>query len=122
MWRELMTPSHGGDRKNKAHIKPDNARLDQYGNTKAYTLQRLKENAPKLFECVVRGELWRMRRRSSMLRMMADENRDEFRADALVGVETIRAVVEAYAKGEIELEPVAENHVGKVQIYHLPGR
>jgi len=62
------------------------------------------------------------RSNADMLRMMADENREEFRADALVGVETIRSVIEAYGKGEIELEPVTDNsHVIKGQIYHLPG-
>jgi len=46
-----------------------------------------------------------------------------YRADALVGVETIRAVIEAYAKGEIELEPPPTNHKGShmTQAYSLPG-
>ena len=38
--------------------------------------------------------------------MMADENDSDFKHDAMVGIETIAAVVEAYDKGEIELEPV----------------
>src|SRR5512139_425501 len=44
------------------------------------------------------------RTNTDMLRMMADENRGEFKHDALVGVETIAAVVEAFGRGEIELE------------------
>ena len=60
------------------------------------------------------------RSNEDMLRMMADENREEFRADALVGLETIRAVVEAYAKGEIVLKPV-DPSTNKTQIYALPG-
>jgi ParB-like nuclease domain len=41
-----------------------------------------------------------------MLQMMANENRDEFKHDAWIGVETIASVVDAYGRGEIELEPV----------------
>jgi ParB-like nuclease domain len=37
---------------------------------------------------------------------MADENREEFRSDARVTIETLSAVIEAYGRGEIELEPV----------------
>lgn len=47
------------------------------------------------------------RSNTDMLRMMADENRSEFKHDARVGVETIAAVVEAYGRGEVELEAVA---------------
>lgn len=43
---------------------------------------------------------------ADMLRMMCDENRAEFKHDALVGRESIAAVIEAYGRGEIELEPV----------------
>ena len=39
----------------------------------------------------------------TMLRMMADENRDEWRHDAVVEQETVKAVVEAYADGRIKL-------------------
>lgn len=41
-----------------------------------------------------------------MLRVMADENAEEFKFDAAVEMETIRAVVEAWAKGEIQLPKV----------------
>jgi hypothetical protein len=43
---------------------------------------------------------------ADMLRMMADENRAEFKHDAMVAVESIAAVIEAYGRGEIELEDV----------------
>ena len=56
------------------------------------------------------------RTNADMLRMMADENREEFRADAYVGVETIAAVIEAYGKGEIELPPVNPK-TNKAHIY-----
>jgi len=46
------------------------------------------------------------RSNADMLRMMADENREVFRNDAVVAVETIAAVIEAYGRGEIELEKV----------------
>ena len=59
------------------------------------------------------------RSNSDMLRMMADENRAEFKHDARVSVETIRAVVEAYARGEIELEAI-EGHGANQQKYSLP--
>jgi len=38
-----------------------------------------------------------------MLRMMADQNREEFKHDALVAVETIGTVIEAIGRGEIEV-------------------
>lgn len=41
---------------------------------------------------------------SDMLKMMADENMHEYRTSAEVEQETVRAVVDAYAAGEIELE------------------
>lgn len=47
------------------------------------------------------------RSNADMLRMMADENRDEFKHDAWIGTETIAAVIEAFDRGEIELEAVA---------------
>jgi ParB-like chromosome segregation protein Spo0J len=46
------------------------------------------------------------RTNADMLKMMADENREEFRSDARVTVETLAAVIEAADHGEIELEPV----------------
>jgi hypothetical protein len=46
------------------------------------------------------------RSNEAMLKMMADENAEEFKHDALVTVETIGAVIEAYGRGEIALEPV----------------
>lgn len=55
-----------------------------------------------------------------MLKMMADENRAEFKHDAGVSVETIRAVVEAYSSGEIDLEAVDAQY-GRKGAYDLPG-
>lgn len=43
---------------------------------------------------------------ATMLRMMAAENAEEFKHSPLVTQETIGAVIEAYGRGEIELEPV----------------
>jgi hypothetical protein len=43
----------------------------------------------------------------------ADENREEFRSDALVSVETIATVLEAYDAGEIELEQPAKGTPGR---------
>lgn len=60
------------------------------------------------------------RSEADMLRMMGDENRAEFKHDAFIGVETIRAVIEAYARGEIELEPVSPK-TRKDAIHVLPG-
>ncbi len=54
-----------------------------------------------------------------MLHMMADENANEYQHDARVTIETLRAVIEAYGRGEIELEAPAEGH-GQ-QKYSLPG-
>src|ERR1043166_2815475 len=59
------------------------------------------------------------RTNSDMLRMMADENREEFRSDARVTMETIAAVIEAYGREEIELEPV-DSKTPRSQIYVLP--
>jgi len=56
---------------------------------------------------------------SVMLRMMADENREEFKHDPLVSSETIAAVVEAYGRGEIELESV-DPKTRKGFIHDLP--
>lgn len=41
---------------------------------------------------------------SDMLRMMADENREEFKHDPGVAINTIAAVIKAYGRGEIELD------------------
>lgn len=54
---------------------------------------------------------------ADMLRMMADENREEFRSDALVAVETIAAVIEAYERGEIELEEPKKEDAGKREVF-----
>lgn len=43
---------------------------------------------------------------ADMLRMMADENREEFKGDHLVAIETVGATIEAFGRGEIELDPV----------------
>ena len=56
----------------------------------------------------------------TMLRMMADENREEFKHDRLVSMETIAAVVEAYGAGDIELEPVPRD-TRKDLIYEVTG-
>jgi hypothetical protein len=55
-----MVEKHGGDRKSEqADIKSDNITLDisDRGTSKAYTVSRLKNNRPDLFEKVVSGEL-----------------------------------------------------------------
>jgi hypothetical protein len=46
---------------------------------------------------------------ADMPRMMADENREEFKDDHLVAIETISATIEAFGRGEIELPPVAKD-------------
>jgi hypothetical protein len=43
-----------------------------------------------------------------MLRMMADENLEEWGHSATVEMETIEAVIGAYGRGEIELPAVGE--------------
>ena len=47
------------------------------------------------------------RSNEDMLRMMADENREEFKGDHLVAIETVGATIEAYGRGEIALPPVS---------------
>ena len=68
--RELIVAGHGGDRKSE-NIKADNVSLDSdlftapesrkkkadAGNSRAYTLCRLKNERPDLFERVVAKEL-----------------------------------------------------------------
>ena len=60
------------------------------------------------------------RSNAEMLRMMGDENAAEFRHDVMVTIETIGAVVGAYERGEIELEPVDPKTNSSVT-YALPG-
>jgi ParB-like chromosome segregation protein Spo0J len=43
---------------------------------------------------------------ATMIRMMANENAEEFKHSPLVTQETIGAVIEAYGKGKIELGPI----------------
>jgi hypothetical protein len=47
------------------------------------------------------------------------ENDEEFKHDAIVQTESIAAVLDAYAKGEIELEAITPHAAG--QVYLLPG-
>ena len=53
-----MVEGHGGDRKT-INIKSDNVTLDpvERGNSKSYTVSRLKRDRPDLFGKVVAGEL-----------------------------------------------------------------
>jgi len=59
------------------------------------------------------------RSNADMLRMMAHENSTDFRNDMRPTIETIRAVIEAYGRGEIELE-VITGHGANQQQYSLP--
>jgi ParB-like chromosome segregation protein Spo0J len=59
------------------------------------------------------------RTNGDMLRMMADENREEFRSDARVTIETLAAVIEAYDRGEIELDPI-DPKTNESYVYALP--
>lgn len=52
------------------------------------------------------GVVVAQRDNATMLRMMATENAEEFRHNPLVTQETIGAVIDAYGKGEIQLEAV----------------
>ena len=58
LFREAMVEGHGGDRKT-INIKSDNVTLDpvERGNSKSYTVSRLKRDRPDLFGKVVAGEL-----------------------------------------------------------------
>ena len=58
------------------------------------------------------------RSNDDMLRMMADENRSEFQHDALVAVDVIATVIEAYGRGEIEL-PRVHPETPKNAIYEV---
>lgn len=55
----------------------------------------------------------------TMLQIMARENMEEWGTSAAVEHETVRAVVEAYAEGRIELPPPAKS-VAKQQIRYAP--
>lgn len=62
MWREEMTEEPGGDRQSKEHkSNSDNITnaftSDDRGTSRSYTVARLKQQAPELFEKVVSGEL-----------------------------------------------------------------
>lgn len=60
MWREEMTEEHGGDHGNQyTGGKNNNVILAApvQGNSRSYTVARLKQQAPELFEKVVSGEL-----------------------------------------------------------------
>ena len=54
MWREAMTPQVGTNQ----HIMPEGSYIGTTlrGNTKSYTLDRLKREAPALFKRVCAGE------------------------------------------------------------------
>jgi hypothetical protein len=56
MWREAVTPQHGGDRTD-VPSKSDIITLDGRGTSKAYTVARLKREAPALFADVCAGKL-----------------------------------------------------------------
>jgi ParB/Sulfiredoxin domain len=58
----------------------------------------------------------------TMIKIMAQENMQEWESDAAVIHETVRAVVEAYGKGLIKLQPIKEGdqHVRKDQIRYAP--
>ena len=59
-YKEEMTGDHGGNRRSEeVKIKPNNVRLDSptHGNSKAYTLSRLKKHHRELFDRVCAGEL-----------------------------------------------------------------
>jgi hypothetical protein len=55
-----------------------------------------------------------------MLRIMADENADEYGTSATVEQETIRAVVDAYAEGKIELEKPSMSRGGASSVRYAP--
>jgi hypothetical protein len=53
MWREAVTPQNV----NQHTVPHDNVIRHQQGNSKAYTLDRLKREAPGLFQAVCAGKL-----------------------------------------------------------------
>jgi hypothetical protein len=53
MWREAVTPGKG-----KPSHNPDNVSItDGHGNSRSYTLDRLRREAPALFQAVCAGEI-----------------------------------------------------------------
>jgi hypothetical protein len=50
-----VTPQHGTNQ--YTAVENDNVILHKQGNSKAYTLDRLKREAPALFQAVCAGEL-----------------------------------------------------------------
>ena len=82
----------------------------------AFGHHRIK--AAKQFKWTEVGLVVAKRSDADMLRMMADENREEFKGDHLVAIETVGATIEAFGRGEIELPPVATD-VPKAHIYVL---
>lgn len=59
MWREAMLGEEGGDKRSGNRITNNNVigGLSVQGNSRSYTVARLKQQAPELFEKVVSGEL-----------------------------------------------------------------
>jgi flagellar biosynthesis GTPase FlhF len=57
-----------------------------------------------------------------MIKIMAQENMKEWESDSAVILETIRAVVEAFGKGLIKLQPIKEGdpHIRKDMIRYAP--
>lgn len=53
--------------------------------------------------------------------MMADENREEFKGDQLVAIETVAATIEAFGRGEIALPAVASD-TPKAHIFNVAPR
>lgn len=58
MWRRAVTNQEGGDKRSAAYITGDNITSGRVtGTSRAYTLDRLKREAPALFERVCSGEM-----------------------------------------------------------------
>lgn len=55
LWRQAVTPAVGTNQ--HTMMEDTSNRSTHHGTTKAYTLDRLKREAPKLFEAVCAGEL-----------------------------------------------------------------
>jgi len=81
-----------------------------------HRIEAARRHTPKI-EAV--GIVVAARTNADMLRMMADENAAEFQHDAWIGVETMSAVVDAYARGDIELDAV-DSKTNASAIYALP--
>lgn len=96
-----------------------------FGHHRVEAARRAAETKPAFAEL---GLVIANRSDADMLRMMADENREDFKHNALVTQETIGAVIEAYGRGEIELEAVDPSHKGgptyatfaNAKVYNLP--